>query len=70
MRNKGFGAESEEIKVESIRFVEILKKFGCPYYLKIDVEGADMLCVNALKDFDCRINISQSNPQKRPGRSF
>ena len=26
MRNKGFGVESQEIKVESIRFVEILKK--------------------------------------------
>ncbi len=53
-RNTGLGAESEEVTVQSVRFSEILKTYGCPYYLKIDVEGADMLCVNALLENECR----------------
>lgn len=53
-RNKGMGADSEEIKVESIRFAEVIERHGCPHYLKIDVEGADMLCVRALLGMSCR----------------
>jgi FkbM family methyltransferase len=53
-RNKGMGADSEEIKVPSIRFSEVLEQHGCPHYLKIDVEGADMLCVRALLGTTCR----------------
>lgn len=53
-RNHGMGADSEEIKVESIRFADVIALHGCPHYLKIDVEGADMLCVRALLDMKCR----------------
>jgi FkbM family methyltransferase len=53
-RNQGMGADSEEIKVESIRFCDVIKQHGCPHYLKIDVEGADMLCVQALLEMPCR----------------
>jgi len=53
-RNKRMGAPSEEITVESVRFSDILKTYGCPHYLKIDIEGADMLCVNALFEIECR----------------
>jgi FkbM family methyltransferase len=49
----GFGAESEEIQVQGIQFSEAVREYGCPFYLKIDVEGADMLCVTALKEMDC-----------------
>lgn len=53
-RNKALNAESEEIKVESIRFSDIIATYGCPHYLKIDIEGADMRCVNALKNMAYR----------------
>lgn len=53
-RNKGLGADSEEITVQSIRFQDVIRSHGCPYYLKIDIEGADMLCVEALRQMDCR----------------
>lgn len=53
-RNRKMGAESEAITVRSVRFAEILKTHGCPHYLKIDIEGADMLCVNALFEAKCR----------------
>jgi FkbM family methyltransferase len=53
-RNQGLGADSEEITVESTRFSDIVAQHGCPHYIKIDIEGADMLCVKALKDVACR----------------
>ena len=33
-----------------IRFGDLIAQYGCPHYLKIDIEGADMMCVNALAD--------------------
>jgi FkbM family methyltransferase len=53
-RNKGLGADSEEIKVQSVRFRDVVNQYGCPFYLKVDVEGADMLCVKSLEDINCR----------------
>ncbi|MCX6484807.1 MAG: FkbM family methyltransferase [Mycobacterium sp.] len=53
-RNRRAGIDSEEIKVKSIRFAELVEQHGCPHYLKIDIETADMLCVNALKALECR----------------
>lgn len=45
VRGKGF----EEIVVSSITPPDLFAKFGSPYYLKIDIEGADKLVVRALK---------------------
>jgi len=53
-RNKRLGTESREIKVPCVKFSELLKSYGCPHYLKIDVEGADMLCVRDLSAIACR----------------
>lgn len=41
-----------ERSVEGTRLATILSKYGIPYYLKIDVEGADTLCLEALKAFE------------------
>lgn len=56
-RNQALGAESEQITVQSVKFADVIKNHGCPHYLKIDVEGADMLCVTALKEISCRPNF-------------
>ena len=53
-RNEGLGAGSEQINVQCVDFAHILETYGCPLYLKVDIEGADMLCVNALKGTACR----------------
>ena len=44
-----YDADSREITVEATTFELILREHGVPYYLKIDIEGADLLCVRALK---------------------
>jgi FkbM family methyltransferase len=54
LRNKGMGADSEEIRVPAIRFAKLLNRYGCPYYLKVDIEGADMQCIRALREIPGR----------------
>lgn len=47
-RNQKMGFMSRQISVEAITFKRILEKFGKPYYVKIDIEGADRLCLEAM----------------------
>jgi len=44
--SQGFG--SDAIDVPSVRLATLLDRFGTPYYLKIDIEGADALCLEQL----------------------
>src|ERR1700730_18487174 len=50
-RNERLGAPSSIVKVPARRFQDVLAENGIPYYLKIDIEGADLLCLKALCDF-------------------
>jgi FkbM family methyltransferase len=68
LRNRRLGAESDEISVPSVPFSDLLQTYGCPYYLKIDIQGADMLCVIALKSAGCKpthISIASSKTSWR-----
>lgn len=53
-RNEAIGAQYRFIEVDSMPFGQILSDVGIPYYLKVDIEGNDMLCVRSLFDFDER----------------
>jgi FkbM family methyltransferase len=53
-RNQRLGQYSIEITVEGMNFSKILSLYGIPYYLKVDIEGADILCLQALKHFESR----------------
>lgn len=53
-RNERFGATTTVIKVKCTQFQGILRKYGIPYYLKVDIEGADSLCLEALSTFEER----------------
>ena len=50
-RNALLGASSQMIEVDGLSLHDIIKKHGVPRYMKIDIEGADMFCVSALRDF-------------------
>jgi FkbM family methyltransferase len=39
------------IEVNAIRFADALRMNGMPYYMKIDIEGCDMICLTALSAF-------------------
>lgn len=53
-RNERVGAPSTELQVPAVRFDELLREHGIPYYLKIDIEGMDHLCLEALQNFSRR----------------
>jgi len=53
-RNRQLGKDSKNITVQGLRFGRILREFGVPYYLKIDIEGADQLCLEALLQVGAR----------------
>jgi FkbM family methyltransferase len=39
-----------ETTVDAITFASLVEEFGVPYFLKIDIEGADILCLKGLLD--------------------
>lgn len=48
-RNAKMGAPSTCIEVQGVQFSRLLDTYGTPYYLKVDIEGADLLCLEALR---------------------
>ncbi len=48
-RNRELGTASREIKVEAVSAADVIAQVGTPYYLKIDIEGADMACLTGLR---------------------
>jgi FkbM family methyltransferase len=42
------GYPHHRIEVPTMRFASVLERFGTPYFLKIDIEGNDLLCLNDL----------------------
>lgn len=53
-RNERMGWESEEITVPVVDFSACLEKYGIPYYIKIDIEGADRFSLQKLGEFELR----------------
>ncbi len=48
-RNTKIGSPSVDvITVPGVEFASLIAEHGVPYYLKIDIEGADMLCLEGL----------------------
>ena len=56
IRNEVMG-KSAEVTVPAVDFAACLREHGVPHYLKIDIEAADMLCVEALFEVE---------PEQRP----
>jgi FkbM family methyltransferase len=64
-RNLRSGMRCHEVTVPAVRFVECLQRHGVPYYLKIDIEGADRECVSALREFADRPTYVSLESSKR-----
>jgi FkbM family methyltransferase len=45
------GTHCRSVDVECVTFDMLLKKHGVPYYLKLDVEGAEPHCLTSLRSF-------------------
>jgi len=50
-RSISLGTRVERIEVDAVHMERLLAAYGIPYYMKVDIEGRDMLCVEALRNF-------------------
>ena len=50
-RNAKLGADSVEITVNVVSLKSLFKKYGVPYYLKIDIEGMDLVALKTLSQY-------------------
>ena len=48
------GVDYRYVEVPTMPFAEVLAGHGVPYFLKIDIEGMDMLPIRALREIDER----------------
>lgn len=63
-RNKKMGATSQIIEVQTIDFGKCLEQYGIPHYLKIDIEGMDTICLEALLPFEEKPNYISIESEK------
>lgn len=54
VQRREFVGEFEQISVPAISLEQILAETGMPHFMKIDIEGADTLCLGALEQFEAR----------------
>jgi len=47
-RLKRFAEDMSIIEVECVTLDSVISQYGCPHYLKIDIEGADLQAIEAL----------------------
>ncbi len=47
-RNRRRGAESEPITVGAVTMRDLFERYGVPYYIKIDIEGSDLVALRGL----------------------
>ena len=64
LRNEKLGTHNQEIEVEPVDFCKCLEIYGMPYYMKIDIEGADEVCLKTLAQFDTRPNYLSIESEK------
>lgn len=50
-RNVRLGTSNSMLEVDVIDLPSIMLQYGIPHYMKIDIEGNDMVCVDALRQF-------------------
>jgi FkbM family methyltransferase len=53
-RNTRLGTSSSVTEVAAINFADAVRQYGVPYFMKIDIEGCDRVCLSALGEFEER----------------
>ena len=52
------GTRAHAVEVECVRLGTIIRQYGVPYYVKIDIEGYDRVCLDSLDPHDCPRYVS------------
>ncbi len=65
-RNVEVGTKVEKIEIDCVSPAELFLRYGIPFYLKIDIEGSDLLVLNALQGFAARppyLSLESDSPR-------
>ncbi len=57
--------EGRKVAVPTVVLGDVLREFGCPHYLKIDIEGHDLLALRQLEESGCRpsfVSVENGEP--------
>lgn len=60
--------ESRRIDVDVVDFAAVIRQYGIPWFVKIDIEGADKLCLRTLAEFEERPTYLSIEARKRTGK--
>jgi len=63
-RNEKLGTHNHIVEVKAIALTECLQKYGIPYYMKIDIEGADTICLKSLLGFELKPSYISMESEK------
>ena len=50
-RNERLGTSSSTMEVDAINLASVIQEHGMPHFMKIDIEGCDMVCLRTLRKF-------------------
>jgi FkbM family methyltransferase len=64
-RNRMIGGASEPVTVAAVDFSEAVRVHGIPHFIKIDIEGSDLVCLRALELFQPRPDFISIESDKR-----
>ncbi len=63
-RNEKSSSHSTIIEVDAIDFSACLEQYGIPHYMKVDIEGMDLVCFKALRGFSERPHFVSLESEK------
>jgi len=63
------GYAHHSITIPTVRFATLLEQYGTPYFLKIDIEGHDMLCLEGLDEAHLPAYVSAESECPLDGQS-
>ena len=50
-RNVRLGTSSSVLEVDAVDFPGVIRRYGVPHFMKVDIEGQDVVCVKAFGSF-------------------
>ncbi len=66
LRNQVLGfSRVEEVQVDIADLSEVIAQFGMPHYMKIDIEGVDLECLQVLERFESRPHYVSIESEKQ-----
>lgn len=57
-RNELLGSGSVEITVNAVSVTDLVSRYGCPYYMKLDIEGGELEVLREM--LACRIDVPET----------